>query len=107
MAKWLVYIQLLCEFESHLAHIWPFLFGVNMRLIYEQFESGKFSMFETDNTGGNKRVIKGDAPDAPHETGVCSLYIEVSCNDDMEDEVRQGLKQMSEHLAQLTTSEKA
>lgn len=63
-----------------------------MRFVYEIFASEEngheYTLYRTDDDGGNRQVIEGAQPPSPPTVRRVSTYIEVSCDDSKDERER-------------------
>ena len=66
-----------------------------MRIVYEVFDDGGHTVYQTDDDGNNRRHVGGEEPALPPKVRRMSTYIEVSC-DDQEQAVSRARKALRE-----------
>ena len=54
-----------------------------MRIVYKVYADGSYVIYQTDENGENRKVLKGKLP-APHSVARISSHIEVICDDEEE-----------------------
>lgn len=68
-----------------------------MRLVYKKYADGTYKLYQTDEKGRNEKVLESDVPDDKVVRRV-PVYIELSCDADHEEDVRDGLNRLSKSL---------
>ncbi len=71
-----------------------------MRLVYKKFADGTYKLYQTDDRGGNERVLDSTLHD-DHKVRRVKQFIEVNCDDDEVQDSRSGLNRVMKELERV------
>ena len=77
-----------------------------MRLVYKKFSDDTYKIYTTDEWGKNERVFEGDIPPDDRKIRRCSVFIELSCDDELAHVAKDGLDRMIKNLKNVKKMKK-